>query len=128
MLIDGTQPEETRVAVVKNNRLEEFDYENISKIQLKGNVYLAKITRVEPSLQAAFVEYGGGRNGFLAFSEIHPDYYQIPVADRQAILDAQLAEQALAYEKELLNPELNQTNETRDIEIESDGLNHSSPI
>ncbi len=124
MLIDGTQPEETRVAVVKNNRLEEFDYENISKIQLKGNVYLAKITRVEPSLQAAFVEYGGGRNGFLAFSEIHPDYYQIPVADRQAILDAQLAEQALAYEKELLNPELNQTNETRDIEIESDDLDH----
>ncbi len=122
MLIDGTQPEETRVAVVKNNRLEEFDYENVSKIQLKGNVYLAKITRVEPSLQAAFVEYGGGRNGFLAFSEIHPDYYQIPVADRQAILDAQLAEQALAYEKELLNPELNHVNDSQDLEEDSSDL------
>ncbi|PPR77267.1 MAG: Ribonuclease E [Alphaproteobacteria bacterium MarineAlpha2_Bin1] len=122
MLIDGTQPEETRVAVVKNNRLEEFDYENVSKVQLKGNVYLAKITRVEPSLQAAFVEYGGGRNGFLAFSEIHPDYYQIPVADRQAILDAQLAEQALAYEKELLDSELNQTNDPQDIETHPDDL------
>ena len=128
MLIDGTQPEETRVAVVKNNRLEEFDYENISKIQLKGNVYLAKITRVEPSLQAAFVEYGGGRNGFLAFSEIHPDYYQIPVADRQAILDAQLAEQALAYEKDLLNTEIIQKNNNQytyneSLDIINDAVN-----
>lgn len=86
MLIDASHPEETRVAVVHGNRVEEFDFESASKKQLKGNIYLAKVTRVEPSLQAAFVEYGGNRHGFLAFSEIHPDYYQIPVADRQALL------------------------------------------
>ncbi len=83
MLIDSTHPEETRVVVVNGNRLEEFDYETETKAQLKGNIYLAKVTRVEPSLQAAFVEYGGNRHGFLAFNEIHPDYYQIPVADRE---------------------------------------------
>ena len=83
MLIDSTHPEEIRVTVVNGNRLEEFDYETATKAQLKGNIYLAKVTRVEPSLQAAFVEYGGNRHGFLAFSEIHPDYYQIPVADRE---------------------------------------------
>ncbi|MCB9959577.1 MAG: ribonuclease E/G [Rhodospirillaceae bacterium] len=82
MLIDATYPEETRVAVVDGSRLEEFDFETTAKAQLKGNIYLAKVTRVEPSLQAAFVEYGGNRHGFLAFSEIHPDYYRIPVADR----------------------------------------------
>jgi ribonuclease E len=79
-------PEETRVVVVRGNRIEEFDYESSHRRQLKGNIYLAKVTRVEPSLQAAFVDYGGNRHGFLAFSEIHPDYYQIPVADRQALL------------------------------------------
>lgn len=86
MLIDASQSEETRVVVLHGNRLEEFDYDSESKKQLKGNVYLAKVTRVEPSLQAAFVEYGGNRHGFLAFNEIHPDYYKIPVADRQQIL------------------------------------------
>ncbi len=87
MLIDATHPEETRVVVVRGNRVEEFDYESASRKQLRGNIYLAKVTRVEPSLQAAFVEYGGNRHGFLAFSEIHPDYYQIPVADRLALLE-----------------------------------------
>src|SRR6188472_3016645 len=83
MLVDATHPEETRVVVV-GNRVEEFDFETSTKKQLKGNIYLARVTRVEPSLQAAFVEYGGNRHGFLAFSEIHPDYYQIPVADPPA--------------------------------------------
>jgi ribonuclease E len=87
MLIDATHPEETRVVVVNGNRLEEFDYETTTKKQIKGNVYLAKVTRVEPSLQAAFVEYGGNRHGFLAFSEIHPDYYRIPVGDREELVD-----------------------------------------
>ena len=86
MLIDATHAEETRVVVVDGNRLEDFDYESTTKKQLKGNVYLAKITRVEPSLQAAFVEYGGNRHGFLSFNEIHPDYYQIPVADREKLV------------------------------------------
>src|SRR5436305_1037651 len=88
MLIDATHPEETRVVVVKGNRVEEFDFETAQRKQLRGNIYLAKVTRVEPSLQAAFIEYGGNRHGFLAFSEIHPDYYQIPVADRQALIEA----------------------------------------
>ncbi|MFG1346602.1 Rne/Rng family ribonuclease [Xanthobacter autotrophicus DSM 431] len=87
MLIDATHPEETRVVVVRGNRVEEFDYESASRKQLRGNIYLAKVTRVEPSLQAAFIEYGGNRHGFLAFSEIHPDYYQIPVADRLALIE-----------------------------------------
>src|SRR6187401_2981206 len=89
MLIDASHPEETRVVVVRGNRIEEFDFESQDKKQLKGNIYLARVTRVEPSLQAAFVEYGGNRHGFLAFSEIHPDYYQIPIADRQALLKAE---------------------------------------
>ncbi len=89
MLIDATHPEETRVVVVRGNRVEEFDFESAQRKQLRGNIYLAKVTRVEPSLQAAFVEYGGNRHGFLAFSEIHPDYYQIPVADRQALIEAE---------------------------------------
>ncbi|MFI0848099.1 Rne/Rng family ribonuclease [Mesorhizobium sp. IMUNJ 23232] len=89
MLIDASHPEETRVVVVHGSRIEEFDFESQDKKQLKGNIYLARVTRVEPSLQAAFVEYGGNRHGFLAFSEIHPDYYQIPVADRQALLRAE---------------------------------------
>ncbi len=86
MLIDARHPEETRVAVVRNNRVEEYDYESVTKRQIKGNIYLAKVTRVEPSLQAAFVDFGGNRHGFLPFSEIHPDYYQIPVEDREALL------------------------------------------
>jgi ribonuclease E len=89
MLIDATHPEETRVVVVRGNRVEEFDFESAQRKQLRGNIYLAKVTRVEPSLQAAFIEYGGNRHGFLAFSEIHPDYYQIPVADRQALIEAE---------------------------------------
>src|SRR5262245_52748946 len=87
MLIDTSHPEETRVVVLRGNRVEEFDFESASRRQLRGNIYLAKVTRVEPSLQAAFVDYGGNRHGFLAFSEIHPDYYQIPVADRQALIE-----------------------------------------
>src|SRR6202142_625671 len=88
MLIDATHPEETRVVVVRGNRVEEFDFETAQRKQLRGNIYLAKVTRVEPSLQAACIKYGGNRHGFLAFSEIHPDYYQIPVADRQALIEA----------------------------------------
>ncbi|MFU8865642.1 MAG: ribonuclease E/G, partial [Rhodobacterales bacterium] len=91
MLIDATHAEETRVVVVDGNKVEEFDFESENKRQLAGNIYLAKVTRVEPSLQAAFVDYGGNRHGFLAFSEIHPDYYQIPVADRQALMEEEQA-------------------------------------
>jgi ribonuclease E len=111
MLIDATHPEETRVVVVRGNRVEEFDFESASRRQLRGNIYLAKVTRVEPSLQAAFVDYGGNRHGFLAFSEIHPDYYQIPVADRQALI----AEEERAH---------------RDAEAEADrraGMRHQHP-
>ena len=96
MLIDASHPEETRVVVLRGNRVEEFDFESATKKQLRGNIYLAKVTRVEPSLQAAFVDYGGNRHGFLAFSEIHPDYYQIPMADRQALLE----DEARAHEQE----------------------------
>ena len=91
MLIDATHAEETRVVVVDGNKVEEFDFETLNKRQLAGNIYLAKVTRVEPSLQAAFVDYGGNRHGFLAFAEIHPDYYQIPVADRQALIEEERA-------------------------------------
>ena len=96
MIIDASHPEETRVVVLRGNRVEEFDFESASKRPLRGNIYLAKVTRVEPSLQAAFIDYGGNRHGFLAFSEIHPDYYQIPVADRQALLE----EEALSHREE----------------------------
>lgn len=99
MLIDATHAEETRVVVVDGNKVEEFDFESENKRQIAGNIYLAKVTRVEPSLQAAFVDYGGNRHGFLAFSEIHPDYYQIPVADREALMAEELA-QAKAQEEE----------------------------
>lgn len=99
MLIDATHPEETRVVVVRGNRVEEFDFESAQRKQLRGNIYLAKVTRVEPSLQAAFVEYGGNRHGFLAFSEIHPDYYQIPVADRQALIEDEERAQREAEEE-----------------------------
>ncbi len=96
MLIDATHPEETRVVVLRNDRVEEFDYESAARKLLRGNIYLAKVTRVEPSLQAAFVDYGGNRHGFLAFNEIHPDYYQIPIADRRALIEAEAAEEAEA--------------------------------
>ena len=102
MLIDARHPEETRVAVLKGNRIEEFDFESDEHRQIKGNIYLAKVTRVEPSLQAAFVDFGGNRHGFLAFSEIHPDYYQIPAADRAALL---AEEQAAADEEAALRAE-----------------------
>ncbi len=102
MLIDATHSEETRVVVAEGNRVEDFDFESENKRQLAGNIYLAKVTRVEPSLQAAFVDYGGNRHGFLAFSEIHPDYYQIPVADREALLaeEAAFAEAEAEQEEE----------------------------
>jgi len=92
MLIDAVHPDEARVAILEGETLCEYDFVTSSKAQIKGNVYLAKITRVEPSLQAAFVEYGGGKQGFLPFSEIHPDYYQLPVADKQKLLEEQIAE------------------------------------
>jgi len=94
MLIDASHPEETRVVVLRNGRVEEFDYESAARKLLRGSIFLAKVTRVEPSLQAAFVDYGGNRHGFLAFNEIHPDYYQIPIADRQALLDEEAAAEA----------------------------------
>ena len=103
MLIDATHTEETRVVVVRGNRVEEFDFESANRKQLRGNIYLAKVTRVEPSLQAAFIDYGGNRHGFLAFSEIHPDYYQIPVADRQALLEEEARAQKEDDEDERRN-------------------------
>lgn len=112
MLIDASHPEETRVVVVRGNRIEEFDFESEHKKLLKGNIYLARVTRVEPSLQAAFVEYGGNRHGFLAFSEIHPDYYQIPVADRQALLEEE-EKAALVDEEDDQENEKNSKNNRR---------------
>jgi ribonuclease E len=112
MLIDARHPEETRVAVVKGNRIEEFDFESAEHKQLKGNIYLAKVTRVEPSLQAAFIDYGGNRHGFLAFSEIHPDYYQIPKADREALLREE-AEHA-AEEERLRSAEFDDDDDDHD--------------
>jgi len=100
MLIDAAHPEESRVVVLDGNRLVEFDYETSTKKQIKGNIYLAKVTRVEPSLQAAFVEYGGNRHGFLAFSEIHPDYYRIPMADREAAIEAERVAEAAENQRE----------------------------
>src|SRR5947199_5292297 len=121
MLIDARHPEETRVAVVKGNRIEEFDFESAEHKQLKGNIYLAKVTRVEPSLQAAFIDYGGNRHGFLAFSEIHPDYYQIPKADREALLREE-AEHA-AEEERLRSAELDDDEDRQDYhgEVEESG-------
>ncbi len=106
MLIDANHPEETRVVILDGSKVEEFDFEAASKRPLKGNIYLAKVTRVEPSLQAAFVEYGGNRQGFLAFAEIHPDYYQIPVADRQALLAEQEADARRRQEDDIENFEI----------------------
>ena len=114
MLIDATHPEETRVVVADGNRVEEFDFETASRLRLAGNIYLAKVTRVEPSLQAAFIEYGGNRHGFLAFSEIHPDYYQIPIADRQALLAEEEAfDQMHAAESEAAGSGGRQSGKTR---------------
>jgi len=117
MLIDARHQEETRVAVVKGNRIEEFDFESAEHKQLKGNIYLAKVTRVEPSLQAAFVDYGGNRHGFLAFSEIHPDYYQIPKEDREALLREEAEH---AAEEERLRAAEDSRYDDRDHEHEQD--------
>src|SRR5215470_705228 len=100
MLIDAAHPEETRVAVLDGHRVDDFDFETQNKKQLRGNIYLAKVTRVEPSLQAAFVEYGGNRHGFLAFPEIHPDYYAIPSADQDSIKAELAAAEAEAGDEE----------------------------
>jgi len=118
MLIDASHPEETRVVVLSGNRLEEFDYESTARSQLKGNIYLAKITRVEPSLQAAFVEYGGNRHGFLPFSEIHPDYYRIPIADREALIaeEARLSRETISEEPD----DGDRSSGAEDTEVEAD--------
>ncbi len=124
MLVDATHPEETRIVVTEGNRLEEFDFESASRKQLRGNIYLAKITRVEPSLQAAFVEYGGNRQGFLAFSEIHPDYYQIPAADKEALLAIQEAdpdeEEAISEDSDNSDEEMLLSNDIQDDPIDED--------
>ncbi|MFQ6548153.1 Rne/Rng family ribonuclease [Aestuariibius sp. 2305UL40-4] len=122
MLIDATHAEETRVVVVDGNKVEDFDFESQHKRQLAGNIYLAKVTRVEPSLQAAFVEYGGNRHGFLAFSEIHPDYYQIPVADREALLaeEKAYAESLRAEEDEKPAPKKRRRSRTKAEKTKSD--------
>lgn len=125
MLIDARHREETRVAVVKGNRIEELDFESAEHKQIKGNIYLAKVTRVEPSLQAAFVDYGGNRHGFLAFSEIHPDYYQIPKEDREALLREE-AEHA-AEEERLREAQDDQDDEPLDPHHDDDGHDHDRP-
>src|SRR6056300_71523 len=120
ILIDATHAEETRVVVVDGNKVEEFDFESQDKRQIAGNIYLAKVTRVEPSLQAAFVDYGGNRHGFLAFSEIHPDYYQIPVADREALLAEERAyAEAQAAEEEQPKPKKRRTRRRRTPETKA---------
>ena len=123
MLIDATHAEETRVVVVDGNKVEEFDFESQKKRQLAGNIYLAKITRVEPSLQAAFVDYGGNRHGFLAFSEVHPDYYQIPVADREALMAEEKAyteSMAAEAEREDQKPKRNRRRRSKTADQKSD--------
>ena len=122
LLVDAAHPEETRVVVIKGNSLEDFDYASSTKIQLRGNIYLAKVTRVEPSLQAAFVDYGGNRHGFLAFSEIHPDYYQIPVADREALLAEEAAQQLADAEEDNIDAEAN-TEDVASIEAAEESSN-----
>src|SRR5689334_9555362 len=124
MLIDASHPEETRVVIVDGSRVEDFDFEAASKRPLKGNIYLAKVTRVEPSLQAAFVEYGGNRQGFLAFAEIHPDYYQIPVADRQALLAEQEAEARRRQEDDIESFEITGSS-SEDAETEDEAEEES---
>ncbi len=118
MLVDASHDEETRVVIVKGTRLEEFDYETASKKQLKGNIYLAKVTRVEPSLQAAFVEYGGNRHGFLPFSEIHPDYYQVPVSDREVLLEQEAAAEREAHAQEEAEDDAKSAEESSDESAE----------
>ncbi len=127
MLIDATHPEETRVVVFRGHRVEEFDYESASRKQLRGNIYLAKVTRVEPSLQAAFVNYGGNRHGFLAFNEIHPDYYQLPMAERQALKqeEARLSRRG-SYDGDEVEPAADYAedgNDQQDQELGFDGRN-----
>jgi ribonuclease E len=127
MLIDATHPEETRVVVLRGNRVEEFDFESAARKQLRGNIYLAKVTRVEPSLQAAFVNYGGNRHGFLAFNEIHPDYYQLPMAERQALK----AEEARARKRAFADDgdeetETASTDNNADADEHSDGLEEAA--
>ena len=118
MLIDATHPEETRVVVLRGNRVEEFDFKSAHRKQLRGNIYLAKVTRVEPSLQAAFVDYGGNRHGFLAFSEIHPDYYQIPIADRQALIaEEERAQRAAMDDIERVPRRVRRSASRRDEEV-----------
>ncbi len=124
MLVDATHPEETRIVVTTGNRLEEFDFESAERRQLRGNIYLAKVTRVEPSLQAAFVDYGGNRHGFLAFSEIHPDYYQIPVADREALMRDE--EEANEQEADLIDDEA-ESAEGEDDVAEDNGDEFDTP-
>ncbi len=119
MLIDATHPEETRVAVVSGNRLEEYDFESIARKQLKGNIYLVKVTRVEPSLQAAFVDFGGNRHGFLPFPEIHPDYYRIPIADREALL---------AEEREMAEEEYERTEDGETTAEEDESQDETAPV
>ncbi len=120
MLIDASHEEETRVVVVRGSRIEEFDFESQHKKQIRGNIYLAKVTRVEPSLQAAFVDYGGNRHGFLAFAEIHPDYYQIPLADRQALMQQEAEDQRKIAEAEGADPYVDPAREEQpDIGIEA---------
>ncbi|OYU16346.1 MAG: ribonuclease E/G [Alphaproteobacteria bacterium PA4] len=126
MLIDARHQEETRVAVVNGQRIEEFDFEAADRKQLKGNIYLAKVTRVEPSLQAAFVEYGGNRHGFLAFSEIHPDYYQIPREDREALLREE-AEYAAEHDDHHHDEELDENGEPIADEVAETGGQHDEP-
>ena len=128
MLIDATHAEETRVVVVDGNKVEEFDFESENKRQLAGNIYLAKVTRVEPSLQAAFVDYGGNRHGFLAFSEIHPDYYQIPVADRQALLEEEraYAKAQAAKDEEDEKPQRRTRSRTRSKSKAEDAVSHDA--
>ncbi|MCF6306103.1 MAG: Rne/Rng family ribonuclease [Rhodobacteraceae bacterium] len=122
MLIDATHAEETRVVVVDGNKVDEFDFEALNRRQLAGNIYLAKVTRVEPSLQAAFVDYGGNRHGFLAFSEIHPDYYQIPAADRAAILEEEAEYQRLKEEAEEAKAKAKPRRRRKKAEPATDGV------
>jgi len=126
MLIDAAHPEETRVVVVRGTRLEEFDFESANKRQLKGNIYLAKVTRVEPSLQAAFVDYGGNRHGFLPFNEIHPDYYQIPIADRETLLAEEAFESRAEAEEDEADAATAGTNGDDDIEDNGDDEAHDA--
>ncbi|MEO0881923.1 MAG: Rne/Rng family ribonuclease [Pseudomonadota bacterium] len=126
MLIDAVHPEETRVALTTDGRVDDFDFEAAGKQQLRGNIYLAKVTRVEPSLQAAFIEYGGNRHGFLAFSEIHPDYYQLPQEDREALLREEAELAAAAAEEDDDEVDLDEDNEDDDDEIIADGADEAS--